>query len=206
MASLRVLIADSQLLMRNGLKQVLTEEYRDVVFGEARTADEVLNQVSDQPWDLVILDIGIPGKDGFQVLGETLLQRPGTRVLMLNMHAYPRYADRARQLGAFGYICKDAIRAELVKSFRNVLAGKVHFDASPPTISVAPTTSGHQMLSAREYVVLLGVAAGKQASQIAAELSVNAKTVSTYKSRILNKLHLKSTADLVHYVIDHRLV
>jgi two-component system invasion response regulator UvrY len=204
MPSFRVLIADNHLLMRSGLKQVLSEEYRDVVFGEARTAAEALDQVASQPWDLVVLDIGIPGTDGFQVLGETLLRRPATRVLMLNIHANPVHAERARQLGACGYICKDAVRSELVKAFRNVLAGKAHFDESLPAISATPTV-GHEVLSAREYKVLLAFAAGKQASRIAAELGLNVKTVSTYKSRILNKLHLKSTADLVHYVIDRRL-
>lgn len=205
MASFRVLIVDHHLLVRKGLKQVLTEEYRDVFFGEARTAGEALEQVAKQLWDLVVLDIGIPGKGGFYVLGEILLRRPAARVLMLNVQADPHHFARARQMGAFGYVCADTVRSDLVKAFKNVLNGKAHFDESLPPNSAAPTNTGHEGLSGREYKVLLAFAAGKRTSEIAAELGLNIKTVSTYKSRILNKLHLKSTADLVHYVIDHRL-
>jgi len=210
MTSFRVLIVDDHLLVRNGLKQVLAEEYRSVVFGEARTADEALAHVAKQPWDLVVLDIGIPGKDGFYVLQQTLLLRPATRVLMLSIHADPRYVARARQMGASGYVCKDAGRSDLVKAIQKVRAGKNAFDGSLPPHSgapnsAAPTTTGHASLSAREYKVLLAFAAGKRTGEIAAELSLSVKTVSTYKRRILDKLHLRSTADLVRYVIDHRL-
>lgn len=205
MTSFRVLIVDDHLLIRNGLKQVFTEEYRSVVFGEARTADEALAQVTKQPWDLVVLDIGLPGKDGFYVLREILRRRPRTRVLMLSIQADSLYAARARQVGASGYVCKDAGRSDLVKAFRNVIAGKAHFNASLPPNWAAPATTGHEGLSEREYKVLLAFAAGKRTGEIAAELSLSSKTVSTYKRRILDKLNLKSTADLVHYVIDHRL-
>jgi DNA-binding NarL/FixJ family response regulator len=205
MKSFRVLIVDDHLLVRNGLRQVLAEEYRGVVFGEARTADEALTQVAKHAWDLVVLDIGIPGQDGFYVLQETLQRRPRTRVLMLSIHADPPYAARARQLGACGYLSKDAGRSDLVKAFRNVLAGRAHFDSSLPHVSAAPAAPGQATLSAREHKVLLAFAAGKRTGEIAAELSLSIKTISTYKRRLLNKLHLTSTADLVHYVIDHQL-
>lgn len=159
MASVRVLIAVHQLLVRNGLKQVLAEEYRDVVFGEARTAGEVLQQVGDQPWDLVVLDIGIPVPDGYYVLGETLRRRPATRVLMLGDQENSVDEARSRQMGACGYICMDAVRSHLVKAFRNVLAGKAQFDGSLPPDSAAPATPGHEVLSAREYKVLLAFGA-----------------------------------------------
>jgi two-component system invasion response regulator UvrY len=205
MTPLKVLIVDDHLLVRNGLKHVLSEEYRGVVFGEARTADEALAQLAKPPWDLVVLDISMPGQDGFYVLQETLLRLPGTRVLMLSIHADPPYAARALQMGASGYVCKDAGRSDLLKAVKNVLAGKKHFDESLPSNSDALTTTGHARLSAREYKVLLAFAAGKRTGEIAAELNLNIKTISTYKRRLLDKLHLKSTADLVHYVIDHRL-
>ncbi len=205
MTSTRVLIVDHHLLVRNGLKRVLTEECEAVVFGEAGTARDALAQVAGQPWDMVVLNVGIPGKDGFHILRETLLRRPHTRVLMLSIQADPRCATRARQMGAFGCVCRDAGRSELVKAFRNVLAGKMHFDDSLTPDSPAPATTGHDVLSAHEYKVLLAFAAGKETGDIAAEMSLNTKTVSSYKRRILNKLGLKSTADLVHYVIDHRL-
>ena len=205
MTAFRVLIVDDHLLVRNGLKQVLTEEYRSITFGEARTADEALAHVSKQPWDLIVLDIGIPGKDGFYVLHEILQRRPRTRVLMLSIHADPLYAVRARQIGALGYVCNDAGRSDLVKAFKNVLAGTAHYDASLPPRSAVPPAVDHASLSAREYKVLLAFAAGKRTGEIAAELNLNIKTVSTYKRRLLDKLRLRSTADLVRYVIDHQL-
>ena len=202
---LKVLIVDDHLLVRNGLKQVLDEEFRGFVFGEAATADEALAHVARQPWDLIVLDVGIPGKDGFYVLRETLRQRPRTRVVMLSIYADPLYPARARQMGASGYIYKDAGRSDLVKAFKKVLAGKTHFDRSLAPNSAAPVSTGRANLSAREYDVLLAFAAGRETGEIAAELSLSAKTVSTYKRRILDKLHLRSTADLVRWVIDHRL-
>jgi len=205
MESLRVLIVDDHLLVRKGLKQLITEEYRGVVFGEASTAEEALTQIAKQSWSVVILDMGIPGKDDFYVLQETLRRRPAIRVLMISLEFDPFYAVRALQVGAFGYVWKDAGRSDLVKAFRNVLVGKAHFDGSLRPNSAAPTTTERSALSAREYKVLLAFARGKRNGEIATELSLSTTTVSTYKRRILNKLHLKSTADLVHYVIDHRL-
>ena len=204
MPAIKVLIVDDHLLVRNGLKQVLKEEYRGVVFGEAQSAGEALAHIEKSPWDLVVLDIVLPDKDGFYVLHEALIRRPESRILVLSIHADPLYAARARQLGASGYVCKDAGRADLVKAFKRVLAGKTHFDGSLPPDS-ATTTTPHASLSAREYKVLLAFAAGRRTGEIAAELSLNVKTISTYRRRLLDKLHLKSTADLVHYVIDHRL-
>jgi len=205
---LRVLIVDDHLLVRGGLKQVLAEEYRGVVFGEAGTADDALAQIARQPWDLVTLEIRVPGKDGkdgFYVLQQTLLRRPRTPVLVLSIHADPAYAVRALQMGAAGYLSKDADRSGLVKALKNALDGKVPFAASPWSNSPAATAPGDTCLSAREYNVLLAFAAGKRTGEIAVEFNLNIKTVSTYKRRILDKLHLKSIADLVHYVIDHRL-
>jgi DNA-binding NarL/FixJ family response regulator len=202
----KVLIVDDHLLVRNGLKQVLSEEYRDIVFGEARTADEALAQLAKPAWDLVILDIGIPGKDGFYVLQEILLRRPQTRVLMLSIHAEPPYATCALQMGAAGYLCKDAGRSDLVKAVKNALARKMHFDESVRREVGGPAPGAlHASLSAQEYKVLLSVAAGRRNGEVAAELKLSAKTVSTYKRRILNKLCIKSTADLVRYVIEHKL-
>ena len=206
MTPLKVLIVDDHLLVRNGLKQVLSEEYRGVVFGEARTADEALAQLAKPPWDLVVIDISMPGKDGFYVLQETLLRRPGTRVLMLSIHADPPYAARALQMGASGYVCKDAGRSDLVKAVKNVLAGNRHFDESVRREVRSPTSVAlHADLSAQEYKVLLALAAGRRSGEVAAELNLSAKTVSTYKRRVLNKLRVGSTADLVRYVIDNKL-
>ena len=206
MKRLKVLIVDDHLLVRNGLKQVLSEEYRSVVFGEARTANEALAQLAKPPWDLVVLDISMPGQDGFYVLQETLLRLPATRVLMLSIHADPPYAARALRMGASGYVCKDAGRSELVKAVKNVLAGHKYFDESVRREVRSPTSVAlHADLSAQEYKVLLALAAGSRTGEVAAGLNLSAKTVSTYKRRVLNKLGIKSTAGLVRYVIDNRL-
>ena len=206
MSPLNVLIVDDHLLVRNGLKQVLSEEYRDVVFGEASTAGEALAQFAKRAWGLVILDIGMPDKDGFYVLQEILLRRPQTRVLMLSIHAEPPYAARALQMGASGYLCKDAGRSDLVKAVKHALARNMHSDESVRRDVGSPAPVAlHASLSAQEYTVLLSVAAGRRNGEVAAELQLSAKTVSTYKLRLLNKLCIKSTADLVRYVIEHKL-
>ena len=200
-----VLIVDDHLLVRQGLKLMLSQEYRDLVFGEAKNGDEAAIRLAKRSWDLVILDIALPGKDGFHVLQEIRRHQPSMRVLVLSMHADPQYAVRAQQLGASGYVSKNAGRPELLRAFKSVLAGKEYFEALPSARTSAETLPGHAALSARENSVMLAFAAGKSTREIAAELNLSVKTISTYKRRILDKLGLHSTADLVRYVIDHRL-
>jgi DNA-binding NarL/FixJ family response regulator len=203
---LSILIVDDHLLLRQGLKQVLSHEYRDLAFGEARTAEEALAQIKSQPWRLVILDIGLPGKDGFFVLQEICTRRPEAAVLMLSMHTDSLYAARSLRLGAAGYVSKSSGRSTLLKAVRNVLEGKKYFsEAIRRGVDNPRSTALHAKLSAQECKVLLAVAAGKRTGKIAAELKLSDKTVSTYKRRVLNKLGLTSTADLVRYVIDHNL-
>jgi two-component system, NarL family, invasion response regulator UvrY len=205
METFRVLIVDDHMLVRNGLKQVFAEEYRRVVFGEAGTADEALAQIAKQPWDLVSMEITIPGRDGFYLLQQILLRRPGTRVLVLSSLEDPLSASRALKMGASDYVCKSAGRSELVKAIKHALNGKAHAARSFAPKSPAPVSSRRVVLSAREQNVMLAFAAGKGTAEIAAELSLSVTTVSTYKRRILNKLHLKSSANLIRYAIDHRL-
>jgi DNA-binding NarL/FixJ family response regulator len=154
----------------------------------------------------VILDIGLPDKDGFFVLQEIRTHRPETVTLMLSMNPDSLYALRSLQLGAAGYVSKSSSRSDLVKAIRTVLDGKQYFSESirqgvDNPRSVAP----HTDLSAQECKVMLAIAVGKRAGEIAAELGVSDKTISTYKRRVLNKLGLKSTSDLVRYVIENKL-
>jgi two-component system, NarL family, invasion response regulator UvrY len=203
---LRILIVDDHLLVRQGLKQVLHLEYRDIVFGDAATAEEALAQIKAQPWRLVILDVSLPGDDGFSILREIRARCPQTAVLMLSMHADPQYAARSLQLGAAGYISKTSGRTDLLAAVKNVLTGKKHFDGSiGRAVADEESPPLHANLSAQERKVLLAVAAGKRTGEIGAELNLSGKTISTYKRRVLNKLGLQSTADLVRYVIDHKL-
>lgn len=204
---LSILIVD-HLLIRLGLKQVLGQEFRDVVFGEAETAEEALAQIQVQPWRLVILDGGLSDDDGgFSVLREVCARRPRAAVLVLGMHPDSQYAARSLQLGASGYVSKSSGRSDLLKAVRNVLNGKKHFSESVRrgVDDKRGSSALHLNLSAQEYKVLLALVAGRRTGAIAAELNLSAKTVSTYKRRVLNKLGIESTADLVHYVIDHKL-
>lgn len=200
-----ILIVDDHLLVRIGLKHVLVEEFRGVVFGEAKSADAALALIAKQPWDLVILDLTLPDKDGFYVLQETLLCRPEARVLVLSEHEGHLCAVRARQLGACGFIGKSAGRSELVKAVKSVLAGREYVDE---TLSAGPdhaVATDHLTLSPREYRVMRALTAGRRTREIATELDLSIKTVGTYKRRILNKMRLQSTADLIRYVTDNRL-
>jgi two-component system invasion response regulator UvrY len=203
---LPILIVDDHLLVRQGLKQVLSHEFRDVVFGEAGTAEEALAQIQAKPWRLVILDVSLPDNDGFFVLRKIRASRPEAAVLVLSMHPDFLYAARSLQLGASGYISKSSGRSDLLKAVSNVLDGKQHFSESVRReVCSQRSAARHADLSAQEYKVLLSVAAGRRTGEAAAELSLSPKTVSTYKRRVLNKLGVKSTADLVRYVIDHKL-
>ena len=200
-----VLVVDDHLLIRYGLQQMLSQEYRGLVFGEAKNSDEAAVRLARQPWDLVILGIALPSKDGFYVLQEIRRRHPSTRVLVLSRHADPRYTVRARQLGASGYVAKNAGRADLLRAVKRVFAGEQYFEDLPSPGTVAETTSTRAALSTREHEVMLALAAGKSPGEIAAELNLSVKTISTYKGRVLDKLGLHSTAELVRYVIDHRL-
>jgi two-component system invasion response regulator UvrY len=207
-----ILIIDDHALVRRGLKQTLKEEIRDAVFADARNAKEALLAVARQPWDIVILDIAMPDRDGFAVLQEVLRQRPDIKVLVLSVHVDHRFADRAMQLGACGYISKDASLSRLLKAVRQVLAGQNYLSPvkSGKQLAGSPAVLGvgnplHVALSPREHEIMLAVAAGKGIGEIATGLSLSIKTVSTYKRRVLNKLHVDSTAGLIRYVVDHNL-
>ena len=201
-----ILIVDDHLLVRQGLKQVLSHEFRDIVMVEAGTAQEALNRVKSRPWRLVILDVSLPDGDGFSVLREICALGRKTAVLMLSIHTDSMYASRSLQLGAAGYISKSASRSDLVKAIRNILDGKQHFAESPHSGSDKPKSAApHESLSAQEWKVLLALAAGRSGGGLSIELGLSVKTVSTYKRRLLNKLRLESTADLVRYVIEHKL-
>jgi len=204
---LTILIVDDQWLIRLALRQVISHEFRDVVFGEAQTAVEALAQIKKQPWRLVILDLSLSGQDdGFSVLREVCARHPEVAVLVLGIYFDSEHAARALQLGAAGYISKNSGRPDFLKAVSSVLGGKKHFTETTrqgaPSLGFAAL---HPDLSSQEYKVLLSLAAGSRTGEIAAEMNLSAKTVSTYRRRVLNKLRIESTADLVRYVIDHKL-
>ena len=208
---LRILIADDHPIVRKGLKQILSEESDMGVFGEAQNSQEVLELVQKQDWDIVILDITMPGRGGIDVLKELKHERPKLPVLMLSVHPEDQYAVRALKAHASGYMTKDSAPEELVKAIRKILRGgkyisstlaeKLAFDLETETEKPL-----HETLSDREHQVLLMIASGKTVSEIAEELSLSVKTIDTYRARILEKMKMKTNAELTHYAIKNKLV
>lgn len=208
---LKILIADDHPIVRQGLKQILTEEPDVVVVGEAQNSQEVLELVQKQDWDIVILDITMPGRGGIDVLKELKHERPKLPVLMLSVHPEDQYAVRALKAHASGYMTKDSAPEELVKAIRKILRGgkyisstlaeKLAFDLETETEKPL-----HETLSDREHQVLLMIASGKTVSEIAKELSLSVKTIDTYRARILEKMKMKTNAELTHYAIKNKLV
>jgi two-component system, NarL family, invasion response regulator UvrY len=208
---MRILIADDHAVVRQGIKQILADEFKKAAFGEARTAQEALTKVWKEKWDVVILDITMPGRSGLEVLKELKKQRPKLPVLVLSMHPEDQFAVRVLKAGASGYMTKESAPEELVGAIKKVLAGGKHISAALAEIMATYLTvddqkPAHEQLSNREFQVLRLIASGKTVSQIAKEISLSVRTVSTYRTRILEKMALKSNAELTHYAFQNQLV
>ena len=197
--------------MRHGLKQILAEEFKKAVFGEARNAQEALDLVWKENWDIAILDITMPGRSGLQVLREIKKSKPKLPVLVLSMHPENQFAVRVLKRGAAGYMTKESASAELVGAVRKVLAGGRYVSNSLAEKLATYLANDNQkpaqeLLSDREFQVLRLIASGKIVSEIARELSLSVKTISTYRTRILEKMGLRNNAELMHYAMQHQLV
>jgi two-component system, NarL family, invasion response regulator UvrY len=207
----RVLIADDHPLLRNGLKQLLDAEPGLELAGEAEDSDQVLQQIERDCWDLVVLDLSMPGRGGLEVLREIRRLRPNLPVLVLSMHAEERFAVRAIKAGANGYVSKSNGACEVVGAIRKVLTGRKYV-SSTLAEALAGALDGdgqrpaHESLSDREFQVMCKIASGKTVSQIAAEVSLSVKTISTYRSRVLEKMNMHSNAELTRYAIQEGLV
>lgn len=208
---MKILIADDHAVVRRGLRDTLAEAYSRATFGEAKTAQETLESVARQNWDLVILDISMPGKSGLDILDDLHRLRPKLPILLLSMHPEDQFARRALKSGAAGYLTKESVPEELKEAVRRVQAGgryvsatlaeKLAFDLRGDT-----DLPVHELLSDREFQVLRMLASGKTVKQIADEISLSVKTVSTYRARILLKTRLKTTAELIRYALQAGLV
>jgi DNA-binding NarL/FixJ family response regulator len=208
---LRVLIADDHAVVRQGLRQILGDIPELSVVGEAENGEAALSQVRAEPWDVLVLDMTMPGRGGLDILKDVRRERPQTRVLVLSMHPEDQFAVRMLKAGASGYLTKESAPDELVKAVRKVMTGgkyispalaeKLAFDMDAD--SDRPL---HDKLSDREFQVMGRLAAGRTVQEIADELMLSPKTISTYRARVLEKLGLKSNADLIHYAISHNLV
>ena len=208
---IRILIADDHPVVRRGLKDTLTETFTQVTFGEATTADETISQVGKQNWDVVILDISMPGKSGLDILDDLHRMRPRMPILLLSMHPEGQFARRALKSGAAGYLTKDSVPAELTEAIRRVRAGGRYVssalaEALAFDLRQGADTPVHELLSNREFQVLRMLASGMTVKQIADEVSLSVKTVSTYRARILLKTGKKTTAELIRYALQTHIV
>ena len=208
----RVLIVDDHEVVRNGLKKILEEQPGEIEFGEAGTASEAITFVREQAWDIVILDISLGGgRNGLETLKELKQMRPRLHVLILTMHSEEQYARRSFRSGAAGYITKDSPRAELVRAVNKVMEGGKYVSPALAEKLVAYIQKDtdqppHEILSDREFQVMRLIASGKTVSEIAELLSLSDKTISTYRARILEKMEMKTNAELTHYAIRNELV
>lgn len=207
----RILVADDHPLLRNGLKMVLGAEPDLEYAGEAEDSEQVLEHVQREDWDALILDLSMPGCGGLDALREIRRLRPNLPVLVLSMHSEEQFAVRSIRAGASGYVCKMTGAAEVVAALRKVLTGKKYVSASlAETLATAldheSSRPAHEALSDREFQVMCRIASGKTVSQIAAEVSLSVKTISTYRSRVLEKMNMRSNAELTRYAIQQGLV
>jgi DNA-binding NarL/FixJ family response regulator len=207
---MKILLADDHAVVRHGLKQILTDEFKRATFGEARNAQEALDLVWKHDWDVVVLDITMPGRSGLDALREIKKSKPRLPVLVLSMHPENQFAMRVLKTGASGYMTKESAPDELVGAVKKVLAGGRYVSAALGETLAASLSNNQrapqEKLSDREFQVLRLIASGKMATEIAKELSLSVKTISTYRTRILEKMGMKNNAELMHYAIQHRLV
>ena len=207
----KVLIVDDHEVLRDGVKRVLDKQPGTATFGEASTVQEALRLVREQDWDVVVLDISLGDRSGLEVLKELKQIRPRLPVLILSMHSEEQYARRAFKAGAAGYITKDSPRAELVKAINKVAEGGRYVSYALAEKLVIDLGRGsdrppHETLSDREFEVMRLIASGKTVGEIAVLLSLSDKTISTYRARILEKMRMKTNAELTHYAIHNSLV
>jgi DNA-binding NarL/FixJ family response regulator len=208
---IRVLIADDFPILRRGLKEILMRELDGVTCGEAGNGEQVLDQIQSHDWDLLILDITMPGRGGLDVLRNLKALRPKLPVLVLSMHPENQYGKRVLKAGASGYMNKECAPEELMKAVGKLLGGGRYVSpALAETLALDLSRDdgrpAHETLSDREFEVLRKIASGKTVGQIAEELHLSVPTVSTYRARILEKMSLSTTAELMHYALSNHLV
>jgi DNA-binding NarL/FixJ family response regulator len=207
---IRIIIADDHAVVRRGLKQIISEEADMTVLAEANNAQDVLDAIAKKKFDVVILDISMPGKSGLEVLKDLKQLKPNLAVLVLSMYPEEQFAMRVLKAGAAGYLTKESAPEELVKAIRKVYAGERYVSSRfADTIMNefgADDKPPHTQLSDREYEVFLLLASGKTVSEIAEEITLSVKTISTYRSRILEKMKMKTNAELTHYAMRNKLV
>ena len=208
---IKILIADDHAIVREGLKQILAETTDLVVAGEVANGHEVLESIRKEEWDLVLLDLAMPGRDGLETLKELKREKPKLPVLILSIYPEEQYAVRALKAGASGYLTKESAPEELIAAIRKVSQGGKYISSSLAEnlalhLEVATERPVHEMLSDREYQVMLMIASGKTVKEIADEMCLSVKTVSTYRVRALNKMAMKNNSAFTYYAMKHGLI
>jgi DNA-binding NarL/FixJ family response regulator len=207
----RILLADDHSAIRQGVKQICNGEFHQVQFGDATNYSEVLQKLKAENWDILILDVDLPGRNGLDILKQLKAEKHPVPILMFSFHAEEQIALRAMKMGASGYLSKDAADGELIKAINKIINGKKYVSASISEkflhmLDDNATKEPHELLSDREYQTMALIASGKTVSEIAALLFLSTPTISTYRARILQKMKLKNNAELITYAISQKLV
>lgn len=207
----KILVVDDHAVVRQGVKQILNEQFQGAVIGEARNGEEMIDRIRKFTWDIVVLDVGMPGKSGLDALKDLKQVCPKLPVLVLSAYPEDQLARRMLKAGASGYLTKDSAPNELVQALKKILGGGKFVSASMAELLVANLNEEagrplHEMLSDREYQVMCLIAVGKSLKEIADDLCVGISTVNTYRARILEKMQFKNNTELTHYALENRLV
>jgi two-component system invasion response regulator UvrY len=208
---IKILIADDHRIVREGLKQILAETHDMVVAGEASNTQEVLRRLAENEYDVLLLDISMPGRSGLDILRQLKNDLAKLSVLVLSMYSEEQYALRALKAGASGYMTKESAPDELIEAIRKVSTGRKYISPTVAEKLAFSLESGderppQETLSDREFQVMCMIASGKTIKAIADELSLSVKTVSTYRARILEKMKMNNNAELTHFAIQNKLV
>lgn len=208
---IRVLLADDHAIVRAGLREILEDTGDIVVAAEAANGQEVLAQVRQQDFDVLVSDLSMPGRSGIDLIRQVKGEKPRLRILILSMHSEEQYAVRALKAGAAGYLTKESAADQLVAAIRRVAGGGAYISSATAerlALNLAPAGAAlpHTLLSDREYQVFEMIAAGATVTEIAGRLSLSVKTVSTHKTRIMQKMCVSNQTELIRYAIRHKLV
>jgi len=209
---IKILVVDDHAVVRAGVQFFLADIPDMQIAGEAATAQEAIRLIRSREWDIVLLDIAMPDKSGVEVLKQIKREKPDLPVLMLSMHPENRYAVQILRSGASGYVQKEALATELVNAIHTILRGHKYISpAVAELLTMDPSTADadkplHELLSAREYQIFYKLGQGEGVTKIADELCLSVKTVSTYRSRVLEKMNMSSNADIIYYAIKQNLI
>jgi DNA-binding NarL/FixJ family response regulator len=208
---MKILLVDDHAVVRQGLRLILADHFKKAVFGEARNAQEALGRIAKDKWDVLVLDVTMPGRSGLEVLRDIKQIRRQLPVLVLSMHPEDQFAVRMLKAGAAGYLTKESAGEELVGAINKVTQGGRYISTALAErmalyLDQDPHRAPHERLSDREFQILRLIGLGKAVSEIAKELSLSVKTISTYRARVLRKMNMKHNAELTRYALQRSLV